>query len=68
MEDVERTYAKLAYMAGAVQLCEDPFLAGKGYRKIVLEQHDSVILYQLKDDTAYINGIFYMWESYQKKL
>lgn len=68
MEDVERTYAKLAYIVGAVQLCEDPFLAGKGYRKTALEQHDSVILYQLKDDTAYIDGIFPVLENCQKNL
>ena len=55
-------------MAGEVQLCEDPFLAGKGYRKIALEQHDYVILYQLEADTVYINGIFHMLENYQKKL
>ena len=68
MEDVERTYVILEYMAGAVQLCEDPFLAGKGYRKSALEQHDYVILYQLEADTVYINGIFHMLENYQKKL
>ena len=68
MEDIERTYAKLEYMAEAVQLCGDPFLAGKGYRKIALEQHNYVLLYQIEGEFVYINGIFHMLEKYWEKV
>ena len=65
---VSVSYTHLDVYKRQVQLCEDPFLAGKGYRKIALEQHDYVIFYQLEADTVYINGIFHMLENYQKKL
>ena len=68
LDDVQKTYEKLEYAVSAIQLCEDPYLESKGYRKIVLESHNYVLLYQIQDDTVSVNGIFHMLEDYRNKL
>ena len=68
LKDVQKTYEKLKYVAEAIQLCDDPYLASKGYRKIALESHNYVTLYQIRDETVSVNGIFHMLEDYQNKL
>lgn len=68
LDDVLKTYEKLRYVAGSLQLCNDKYLASKGYRKIVLEKHNYVLLYQMRDDEVYVNGIFHVSENYKDKL
>ncbi|MCR5034338.1 MAG: type II toxin-antitoxin system RelE/ParE family toxin [Clostridia bacterium] len=68
LEDVKRTYIHLEHMPEAVALCEDPYLAAFGYRKIKLRDHDYVILFRLADDIVQISGIFHMRENYIMKL
>lgn len=68
LDDIQKTYERLEYAAGAIQLCDDPYLASKGYRKIALESHNYVMLYQIQDETVSVNGIFHMLEDYRDKL
>lgn len=68
LDDVQRTYEKLEYVAGAMKLCDDPYLASKGYRKIALESHNYVLLYQIHAEAVSVNGIFHMLEDYRDKL
>lgn len=67
-DDIMNAYDKLEYMAGAMAICEDPYLAAKGYRRLALEHHDYVLLYQMDGSTVYVNGIFHMLEDYRKKI
>ncbi|MCM1159481.1 MAG: hypothetical protein NC300_12525 [Bacteroidales bacterium] len=67
-DDVKNMYDKLEYMAGSVALCEDSYLAEKGYHKLVLDKHDYILLFQIYDDIVYVNGIFHMLENYREKL
>lgn len=68
LEDVRLTYNHLKHMPEAVALCDDPYLAAYGYRKIKLRNHNYVVLFRVADDVVQISGIFHMRENYIKKL
>ena len=68
INDAEITYKKLEIVAGSLCLCEDSYLAAKGYRKIIFNKHNYLMLYQIRDNNVYINGIFHMLENYVDKL
>lgn len=66
--DVLKAYDDLEYMAGSIALCNDPYLAAKGYHKLILDHHNYILLFQILDNTVYVNGIFHMLENYSSKL
>jgi len=68
LSDVLEIYNKLEYIAGSAQLCSDPYLAAKGYYKIVLEKHNYLLLYRIHGDEVIVSGIFHMLENYREKL
>lgn len=68
LTDIEEAYSKLEYMADALSYCMDPYLAEKGYRKIILSKHDYVILYRIEGNEVRISGVFHMREDYASKL
>ena len=55
-------------MAESFRYCNDSYLAGRGYRKIMLSRHDYLILYRVVDDEVQISGVFHMLENYARKL
>lgn len=66
--DIEEAYSRLGYMAESYRFCNDSYLAGRGYRKIMLSRHDYLILYRVVDDEVQISGVFHMLENYARKL
>lgn len=68
LNDISAAYSKLSYMADSFAVCEDPYLASRGYRKYRLADHNYVILYFVDKETVYIAGIFHMREDYVRKL
>ena len=68
LDDVEKAYSDLEFMAETLEYCEDPVLSAKGFRKIRLEHHDYVILYKVRGGTVTIEGMFHELENYGKKL
>ena len=66
--DVEQAYRILEENAESFAICEDPYLSSKEYRKISLQKHNYVIIYQVHEGVVYINGIFHMLEAYREKL
>lgn len=68
LDDVLKTYEKLEYLAGSMPLCNDPYLAEKGYYKINLKKHHYILLYQIDKDCVIVSGIFHMLENYRDKL
>lgn len=68
LDDVMQAYDELEKIAGSISICEDPYLAVKGYHKLALKKHDYVILFQIEENTVYVNGIFHMLENYRDKL
>ena len=68
LDDVLKTYEKLEYVADTAQVCDDPYLAAKGYYKIALEKHNYLVLYQINRDEVIVSGVFHMLENYRDKL
>ena len=46
-------------------LCNDSYLARKGYRKLQLDKHEYVILYQVYSNEVHIGGIFILEKTIQ---
>ena len=68
LKDALKTRDKLKTSAEIYKLCDDKILASKGYRKIVFEKHQYVMLYQIKGNNVFVNGIFHTLENYAIKL
>ncbi len=68
LNDIEKAYGRLSFMAESTPLCRDIHLARRGYRKCILDHHDYVILYLVKGEEVRISGVFHMREAYSKKL
>lgn len=68
LEDFQKAIKELRYIAMSMQYCNDRYLAAKGYRKLALEKHNYVLLYQVHNDIVFVNGIFHMLENYRDRL
>ncbi len=55
-------------VAETIAYCEDPVLSSKGFRKILLKNHDYVMLYKVLGDVVMVEGIFHELENYGIKL
>ena len=68
LDDIETAYDKLEKAAEIYSYSSDLYLARKGYRKLLLDKHNYVILYQVVGDEVHIGGIFHTRENHIKKL
>ena len=68
LDDVEKAYTELEFMAESLAFCEDPILSARGFRKIRLEHHDHVVLYKVRGEIVTIEGVFHELENYGKKI
>lgn len=68
LEDISSAYDELENSAGSFALCDDPYLASKGYRKLALAKHDYVFVYRVVENTVYLQGFFHMRENYRTRL
>ncbi len=68
LNDIEEVYITLKQDAGVFALCENPYLASKGYHKLQLKHHNYVIIYVIDGDEVTIMGVFHTLENYLKKL
>ena len=68
LDDVEKAYTELEFMAESLAFCEDPILSARGFRKIRLEHHDYVVLYKVRGEIVTIEGVFHELENYGKKI
>ena len=68
LADVDEAYNNLEEMAETFPYCEDPQLAARGFRKIILKRHEYVILYKESGDVVTVEGIFHELENYGSKL
>ena len=68
LDDIENSYGKLEESAEMYPICNDPYLASKGYRKLPLNTHDYVTLYQVDNEEVHIGGVFHSRENYINKL
>ena len=68
LNDIDVAYDKLEERAEIYLYYNDLYLAHKGYRKLPLDKHNYVILYQLIENEVHIGGVFHTRENYVKKL
>lgn len=68
LDDIESAFNTLETIPEAFAVCEDPYLSSKGYRKVVLKEHNYVLIYRLQDDIVQVSGIFHFRENYIEKL
>ena len=68
LDDIDAAYDKLEEAAEMYPYCNDLYLARKRYRKLPLDKHDYVILYQVAGNEVHIGGIFHTRENHTKKL
>ncbi len=68
LSDIDEAYNRLEYMAEIHGYCNDYYLAKKGYRKIILSNHNYLIIYRVEGKEAHISGVFHMKEEYAGKL
>ena len=68
LDDIEIAFSKLEEAAEMYPLCNDSYLVRKGYRKLPLDKHEYIILYQVRNKEVHIGGIFYTRENYSSKL
>lgn len=63
--DMETTKKKLTYLAECIKLCEEPELAMQGYRVILFQKHDYLMLYRVEGNIVYVDGIYHHSQNYQ---
>lgn len=64
-QDALDTRAQLSAAAGSLALCRNPALHSLGYRCISFLRHNYVMLYRVKDSTAYVDAIYHMQQDYE---
>ena len=68
LSDIEAAYRRLRQSGQAFPLCNDPYLAAKGYHKYKLPKYNYVLIFIIEEHTIRIDGIFHTLENYGEKL
>ena len=63
-QDAEKTMNKLTYLAESLKVCEEPELAEQGYRVILFQKHDYMILYRVDGEFVFVDGVFHRLQDY----
>ena len=64
-DDAVETVSQLGYMANMISLCENNELAQLGYRKILFQKHDYVMLYRIEGEKVFVDGIYHQMQDYE---
>lgn len=65
LKDYDETIKRLSSIAGGLKILDDPTLSSMGYRKIHLKHHHLILIYRIKDNIAYVDGIFHTLQDYE---
>lgn len=63
--DMNETKRKLTYLAESLKLCGEPELALQGYRVILFQKHEYLMLYRVEKSIVYVDGIYHQFQNYQ---
>lgn len=63
--DIIETEERLKYSADSIKLCDDAYLAQKGYRKIKLKKHNYILIYQIIENMVFIEAMFHSLQDYE---
>ena len=68
IDNVQGIYKRLRENPYQFPVCEDEYLAYKGYRKAILIDMNYVVIYKVIETKVYILGVFHELEQYENKL
>lgn len=68
LDELEKIHIRLKENPLQFPLSKDIYLESKGYHEVVIPQVDYILVFNIKDDTVNIVGIFHQLENYQRKL
>ena len=68
LDGIENVYERLEVNPQQFPFSRDSYLAGKDYHEAIVPQMNYMIVFNIKDNTVNVTGIFHQLENYQKKL
>lgn len=68
LEDYEETVKRLLIVADSLKFVENEKLHKLGYKRINFSKHRYFILFRLKGDVAYVEGILHELQDYEKRM
>lgn len=68
LNSIDNIYNRLEDNPLQFQLCQDSYLAKKGYHEAVVPEMNYLVIFRIDDNTVYIMGVFHQLENYQEKL
>lgn len=68
LDGVQKVYDRLVENPLQFPLSRDTYLADKGYHEAIVPQMDYIVVFSIKADTVYVNGVFHQLENYQRKI
>ena len=68
LEGIDSIYDRLETNPFQFPLSRDVYLANKGYCEAVVPQMDYIVIFDVREDTVNVVGVFHQLENYQSKL
>ena len=68
LDGIDGIYDRLEINPFQFPLSRDVYLASKGYHEAVVPQMDYIVIFDVREETVNVVGIFHQLENYQSKL
>lgn len=68
LDEIDGIYDRLEINPFQFPLSRDVYLASKGYHEAVVPQIDYIVIFDVREETVNVVGIFHQLENYQSKL
>ena len=68
LDGMNGVYDRLETNPFQFPLSRDVYLANKGYHEAVVPQMDYIVIFDVREDTVNVVGVFHQSENYQNKL
>ena len=68
LDGIDGIYDRLEINPFQFPLSRDAYLANKGYHEAVVPQMDYMVIFDLRENTVNVVGVFHQSENYQNKL
>lgn len=68
IDGIDGIYDRLETNPFQFPISRDVYLANKGYHEAVVPQMDYIVIFDVREDTVNVVGIFHQLENYQSKL
>lgn len=65
LDDARVTKIKLSKVADSLSFCANPILRKYGYKKIVFQKHDFIMIFRIDNDTVIVDGMYHQLQDYE---